>query len=71
MTHEEMEQEFQRRVDIVNYMSEKGVLDFREIAKIVISYYQYPQETAKRIRDEMGWQEKATKAIEAGGEAVG
>src|SRR3990170_4184764 len=71
MTHEEMEQEFQRRVDIVNYMNEKGVLDFREIAKIVISYYQYPQETAKRIRDEMGWQEKATKAIEAGGEAVG
>ena len=55
MTHEEMEAEFQRRVDIVNYMTQKNVTDFREIAKIVISYYQDPEETAKRIRNEMGW----------------
>ena len=71
MTHEEMEEEFQRRVDIVNYMSERNVLDFREIAKIVISYYQYPQETAKRIRDEMGWTDQRAAAPAAGGEAVG
>ncbi len=72
MTHEEMEAEFQRRIDIVNYMSEKNVVDFREIAKIVVSYYQYPQETAKRIREEMGWTDRETmKPIEAGGEAVG
>ncbi|MBI4416321.1 MAG: type II/IV secretion system ATPase subunit [Euryarchaeota archaeon] len=55
MTHEEMEEEFQRRVDIINYMAEKNLLNFREIANIVVSYYQYPEETAKRIRDEMGW----------------
>src|SRR3990170_4258890 len=55
MTHEEMEQEFQRRVDLVNYMVEKGMNDFREISKIVFSYYQYPEETAKRVRGEMGW----------------
>jgi len=37
-----------------------------------VSYYQYPEETAKRIRDEMGWTEqRAEKALEAGGEAVG
>lgn len=72
MTHEEMESEFQRRIDIINYMVEKTITDFREIAKIVVSYYQYPEETAKRIRDEMGWTEqKAEKAVEAGGEAVG
>ncbi len=72
MTHEEMEAEFQRRIDIINYMVEKSMTDFREIAKIVVSYYQYPEETAKRIRDEMGWtDQKAEKAIEAGGEAVG
>ena len=55
MTHEEMEQEFQRRVDLVNYMVEKGMNDFREISKVVVSYYQYPEETAKRVRGEMGW----------------
>ena len=59
MTHEEMEQEFQRRVDLVNYMVEKGMNDFREISKIVVSYYQYPEETAKRVREEMGWVREA------------
>ncbi len=72
MTHEEMEAEFQRRVDIINYMREKDMVDFREIAKIVISYYQYPDETAKKIRDEMGWvREPAKPAEAAGGEAIG
>ncbi len=72
MTHEEMEAEFQRRVDIINYMREKDMVDFREIAKIVISYYQYPDETAKKIRDEMGWVRATSKPAEAaGGEAIG
>ncbi len=72
MTHEEMESEFQRRIDIINYMVEKSMVDFREIAKIVVSYYQYPEETARRVRDEMGWTDQRTeKPLEAGGEAVG
>ena len=72
MTHEEMEAEFQRRIDIINYMREKDMVDFREIAKIVISYYQYPEETAKKIRDEMGWVREAARPSEAaGGEAIG
>src|SRR5437899_1885005 len=72
MTHEEMEAEFQRRVDIINYMLQKGMLDFREIAKLVVQYYQYPEETAKRVREEMGWQDHAVmKTVEAGGETVG
>jgi len=72
MTHEEMEAEFQRRVDIINYMLQKSMLDFREIAKLVVQYYQYPEETAKRVREEMGWQDHAVmKTVEAGGETVG
>jgi len=72
MTHEEMEREFQRRIDLVNYMTQKGMVDFREIAKVVVSYYQYPEETVKRARDEMGWEQKAAEApVEAGGGAVG
>jgi archaeal flagellar protein FlaI len=72
MTHEEMESEFRRRVDIINYMVQRSLVDFREIAKIVISYYQYPEETAKRIREEMGVPDQPQeKPIEAGGGAVG
>src|SRR3989449_484264 len=72
MTHEEMEAEFQRRVDIVNYMLQKNMIDFREIAKIVVQYYQYPEDTAKRVREEMGWQDHAVmKAVDTGGETVG
>ncbi len=55
MTHEEMDVEFQRRVDIVNYLVEKNILDFREISELVVSYYQFPDQTIKKIRDEMGW----------------
>ena len=72
MTHEEMEEEFQRRVDIVNYMVEKNLTFFREISKVVVSYYQYPEETAKRIREEMGWVRETTKTEQlTGGESVG
>ena len=72
MTHEEMEREFQCRVDIMNYMAEKGMVDHREISKIVVSYYQYPEETGKRVREEMGWAERVeAKPVEAGGAQVG
>src|SRR5437667_233027 len=72
MTHEEMEAEFARRIDIVNYMVQKGMTDYRENAKIVVQYYQYPDETAKRVREEMGLPEAGIpKAVEAGGETVG
>ena len=72
MTHEEMEQEFQRRVDLVNYMVEKGMNDFREISKVVVSYYQYPEETAKRVRGEMGWgRDSAPPGALTGGGGLG
>lgn len=67
MTHEEMEQEFQRRVDLINYMVQKDMTDFREIANIVVAYYQYPEETAKRIREEMGWGEATPAPAELTG----
>ena len=73
MTHEEMDAEFQRRVDVINYMVEKNMLDFREISRIVVSYYQYPEETIKKVRDEMGWvrEQPLPSGEETGGESVG
>ncbi|TET91540.1 MAG: secretion system protein E [Methanomassiliicoccales archaeon] len=56
MTHEEMDAEFLRRVDIVNYLVEKDMTDFEDISRTIVSYYQFPDETIKKIRDEMGWE---------------
>ncbi len=55
LTHDEMDQEFQRRVDLVNYMVEKGFDDYKGISRLVVSYYHYPEETIEKIRNEMGW----------------
>ncbi len=55
MTHDEMDREFQRRVDLVNYMVEKDLDDYKDISRLVVSYYHYPEETIEKIRNEMGW----------------
>ena len=57
MTHDEMDAEFKRRVDIINYMVEKDFSDFIEISNLIVSYYKEPMETVQRVRDEMGWVE--------------
>ena len=55
MTHDEMDQEFQRRVDVVNYCFQKGIRNYRDISRYVVMYYNQPEQTIKKIRDEMGW----------------
>lgn len=70
LTHEEMEEEFQRRIDILKYLVEKDIRDYREIARVVVSYYQYPDETVARIRQAMGT-EVEEGAEPVGGEPVG
>lgn len=69
LTHEEMEQEFRRRVDIIKYLVEKDITDFKQISRVIVSYYQYPDDTIKRIRSEMGWPDTPLKAPE--GQIIG
>jgi flagellar protein FlaI len=73
MTHEEMDQEFQRRVDIINYLVEKNETDYQEIALLIVAYYQFPEKTVKKIRDEMGWEreELTVEEVTLGGGALG
>ncbi len=54
MSHEEMQEEFQRRIDIINYMVKKDITDFRELAGIIIRYYKEPDILVEEIREEMG-----------------
>ncbi len=55
MTHEEMNTEMKRRVDITKYLVEKNITDFRQISNLVVAYYKEPLETIQKVRDEMGW----------------
>jgi len=68
LTHEEMNQEFQRRVDIINYMVEKNMTDYIDISRIVIGYYQSPKDAYERVMKDWGAKREVQKA--EGGELV-
>ncbi|MGD0056889.1 MAG: type II/IV secretion system ATPase subunit [Methanomassiliicoccales archaeon] len=53
LTHEEMMEEFNRRVDIVKYMVKKDITDHRQLWGLINSYYKNPEKTIKRVRREM------------------
>jgi flagellar protein FlaI len=50
LTHEELMQEFERRVDIVKYMVAKDITDHREIWGLIREYYKDPKITADMVR---------------------
>ncbi len=50
LTQEEMNEEFNKRVEVIEYMRDKDMVDYREISKIVTSYYKEPEETLARLR---------------------
>ncbi len=50
LTHEEMEEEVNRRVEVLNYLVSRKVVDFKKFAQIIISYYKEPHETIEKIR---------------------
>lgn len=53
MTHDEMDEEFQRRVDIVRYWVKRDMVDYREIWQTITDYYKDPIATAEKIREEL------------------
>lgn len=59
MTHEDMMDEFERRVDVIKYLVEKNITDFQEISTIIFEYYREPEETAERVRKELGIERKS------------
>jgi len=54
LTHEELMDEFQRRVDIVKYMLAKDMTEHMDIWNIIREYYKNPKDAAERVRREMG-----------------
>ena len=55
-TQRRMEQEVKRRIDIFEYMKKIAMKNYREVAKIVSSYYKDPDETMKVVREALAGQ---------------
>jgi len=70
LTHEELLQEFERRIDIVKYMVSKDMADHHEIWGLIREYYKEPKGTAERIRKELYGQLKPVQPLIAGGEVA-
>ena len=49
----EMEREWRRRVDILEYMKKIGVNNYRQVAKIVSAYYKDPEKVMKEVKEKM------------------
>jgi len=67
MTHEEMQREFQQRVDLIKYLVEKDITDYKEINNLIVLYYKDAAATITKIREEMGW----TVQVQMEGGSVG
>jgi flagellar protein FlaI len=69
LTHEELLQEFERRVDIVKYMVSKDITDHREIWGLIREYYKDPKVAAEKVRKELyGSATRPGQTIVPGGE---
>jgi archaeal flagellar protein FlaI len=49
-TTEEMDAEFQRRVDVIKYLVQNHITDYRQLWKTVAQYYKDPAEVMARIK---------------------
>ncbi len=49
----EMDREVKRRIDILDYMRLREVVDFRDVAQMISSYYRDPQTVIKKVRESL------------------
>jgi len=52
-TPREMEREIRRRVEILEYMKKFGINNYKDVAKIVSTYYKFPDKMMMEIREKM------------------
>jgi len=53
LTHEEMQNEFVRRVDIISYMVHRDITDHRRIWELINNYLKDPEKVIARVRKEL------------------
>ena len=73
LTHEELMQEFERRVDIIKYMVMKDMSDHRDIWDLIRGYYKDPVTISERVRWDLypGGRVVTAAEVPEGGEVVG
>jgi flagellar protein FlaI len=73
LTHEELMQEFERRVDIIKYMVMKDISDHRDIWDLIRGYYKDPVASSERVRRDLypGGRVVTAAEVPEGGEVVG
>jgi archaeal flagellar protein FlaI len=49
-TTDEMDQEFQRRVDVIRYLVKNKITDYRQLWRIIAQYYKDPNEVMAQVR---------------------
>jgi len=61
-TPREMEREIRRRVEILEYMKKTGISNYKDVAKIVSAFYNFPDKLMQEIRARMAVEEKRPEA---------
>jgi len=61
-TQKRMEQEIKRRLEIFDYMKKVGGANYKDVAKIISSYYKDPEGTIKLVRETLQAQAAQTSA---------
>lgn len=54
MKEREVLEEIERRMAVLNWLSEKNIMDYREVNKVINTYYNYPQRMMSIIMGEAG-----------------
>jgi flagellar protein FlaI len=65
----EMREEWQRRKDIIKWLLERDVRDFKQVAKVIVAYYKEPDNVIAYIRQDLA-KPIAEVAVASGGEAL-
>ncbi len=58
ITHEDMDQEFRRRVDIINYMAKKNMNDHKQIWALINRYSNEPDKVMRIVSKRLGKEEQ-------------
>jgi flagellar protein FlaI len=76
LTSDEMREEVERRIEIINFMIKKQMTNFREVGKLVSSYYKEPEAAYQELKKEImkiehrEAQKAAVEAKRKGGKSV-
>jgi flagellar protein FlaI len=67
LTHEELMQEFERRVDIVRFMVTNDMTNHKDIWSLIREYYKEPKMTAERVRKQLHGTTQVAQPVMANG----